>query len=154
MTTGARNQKNIWVLPGRTVRRSRADRPGFPRCYIMLHHLLMGHIRKRRRRRPPGPRFTLPILGHLPLLKKPLYASLADLAPRHGPAVHLRFGGRHAVVIGTAGLAKECFSGDLDIAIANRPHLPSMREASFDYSVLTLANFSALWCTMRCTRAR
>ena len=27
MTTGAHNQINIWVLPGRTVRRSRADRP-------------------------------------------------------------------------------------------------------------------------------
>jgi hypothetical protein len=33
MTTGAHNQINIWVLPGRTVRRSRADRPEFPGCY-------------------------------------------------------------------------------------------------------------------------
>ena len=99
--------------------------------------------RRKRRRLPPGPRFALPILGHLPLLKKkPLYASLADLAARYGPAVHLRFGGRHAVVVGTAALAKECFSGDLDIAIANRPHFPSVREASFDYSVLTLVGFA------------
>ena len=27
MTTGTHNQINIWVLPGRTVRHSRADRP-------------------------------------------------------------------------------------------------------------------------------
>ena len=33
MTAGARNQINIWVLPGRTVHRSRADRLGFPGCY-------------------------------------------------------------------------------------------------------------------------
>ncbi|PAN27498.1 hypothetical protein PAHAL_5G084800 [Panicum hallii] len=114
---------------------------------VLLHHLLMG--RGRRRRLPPGPRFALPILGHLPLLKKPLHASLADLAARYGPAVHLRLGSRHAVVIGSAGLAKECFSGDLDITIANRPHFPSVREASFDYSVITLANYGAPWRTMR-----
>jgi hypothetical protein len=83
------------------------------------------------------------------LLKKPLHASLADLAARYGPAVHLRLGSRHAVVIGSAGLAKECFSGDLDITIANRPHFPSVREASFDYSVITLANYGAPWRTMR-----
>ena len=32
MTIGPHNQINIWVLPGRTVRRSRADRPE-PGCY-------------------------------------------------------------------------------------------------------------------------
>ncbi|RCV28202.1 hypothetical protein SETIT_5G386800v2 [Setaria italica] len=114
---------------------------------VLLHYLLVG--RRKQRRLPPGPRFAFPILGHLPLLKKPLQTSLADLAARHGPVVHLRLGSRHAVVIGSAELAKECFSGELDVAIANRPHFPSVREASFDYSVLTVANYGALWRTMR-----
>ncbi|KAF8717054.1 hypothetical protein HU200_026165 [Digitaria exilis] len=115
---------------------------------VLLHHLLMRR-RKRHQRLPPGPRFAFPILGHLPLLKKPLQSSLADLAARHGPIVHLRLGARSAFVIGSASLAKECFSGELDVAIANRPHFPSVREASFDYSVLTLANYGAHWRTMR-----
>jgi len=114
---------------------------------VLLHHLLMR--RKKQQRLPPGPRFAFPILGHLPLLKKPLQTSLADLVSRHGPVVHLRLGGRHAVVIGSAALAKECFSGELDVTIANRPHFPSAREVSFDYSVLTVANYGALWRTMR-----
>nr|TKW17796.1 hypothetical protein SEVIR_5G391900v2 [Setaria viridis] len=114
---------------------------------VLLHYLLVA--RRKQRRLPPGPRFAFPILGHLPLLKKPLQTSLADLAARHGPVVHLRLGSRHAVVIGSAALAKECFSGELDVAIANRPHFPSVREASFDYSVLTVANYGALWRTMR-----
>ena len=33
MSTETHNQKNIWMLSGWTVRRSRADRPKFPRCY-------------------------------------------------------------------------------------------------------------------------
>ena len=114
---------------------------------VLLHHLLMR--RKKQQRLPPGPRFAFPILGHLPLLKKPLQTSLAGLVSRHGPVVHLRLGGRHAVVIGSAALAKECFSGEVDVAIANRPHFPSAREVSFDYSVLTVANYGALWRTMR-----
>ncbi|WVZ68123.1 hypothetical protein U9M48_017104 [Paspalum notatum var. saurae] len=114
---------------------------------FLLHLLLMR--RKKQQRLPPGPRLAFPILGHLPLLKKPLQTSLADLAARHGPVVHLRLGGRHAVVIGSAEVAKETFSGELDVAIANRPHFPSVREASFDYSVLSVANYGALWRTMR-----
>jgi hypothetical protein len=114
---------------------------------VLLHRLLVA--RRKQRRLPPGPRFAFPVLGHLPLLKKPLHTTLADLAARYGPAVHLRLGSRHAVVIGSTALAKECFSGELDIAIANRPHFPSVREASFDYSVLSLANYGALWRTMR-----
>ncbi|KAF8721682.1 hypothetical protein HU200_022854 [Digitaria exilis] len=104
---------------------------------------------KRSKRLPPGPRFAFPILGHLPLLKKPLHLSLADLAARHGPIVHLRLGSRHTFVIGSVDLAKECFSGELDVAIANRPHFTSIKEASFDYSVLSLANYGAHWRTMR-----
>jgi len=114
---------------------------------VLLHHLLMR--RKKQQRLPPGPRFAFPILGHLPLLKKPLQTSLAGLVSRHGPVAHLLLGRRHAVVIGSAALAKECFSGEVDVAITNRPHFPSAREVTFDYSVLTVANYGALWRTMR-----
>ncbi|KAL6905322.1 hypothetical protein ACP4OV_002923 [Aristida adscensionis] len=114
---------------------------------FLLQHLLAR--RRRQRRLPPGPRFAFPVVGHLPLLKKPLQASLAGLAARHGPVVHLRLASRGAVVIGSAELAKECFSGDRDVALANRPHLPSFREISFDYSVMSLANYGAHWRTMR-----
>ncbi|KAL6616399.1 hypothetical protein ACP70R_038669 [Stipagrostis hirtigluma subsp. patula] len=114
---------------------------------FLIQHLFMR--RKKQRRLPPGPRLTVPFLGHLPLLKKPLHTSLADLARRHGPIIHLRLASRDAVVIASAELAKECFSGELDVALANRPHLPSVREATFDYTVPTAANYGAHWRTMR-----
>ncbi|CAO2182299.1 unnamed protein product [Urochloa humidicola] len=112
---------------------------------VSLHHLLTG----RRKRLPPGPRLAFPILGHLPMLKKPLQTTFAGLAARHGPVFHLRLGGRHAVVVGSAAVAKECFSGELDVAIANRAHFPSVREFTFDYTMLTVANYGAVWRTMR-----
>jgi hypothetical protein len=37
-------------------------------------------------------------------------------------------------------LVRECFSSDLDATHNNRPPFPSVREASLDYKVLTLAN--------------
>jgi hypothetical protein len=42
-------------------------------------------------------------------------------------------------------LVRECFSSDLDATHNNRPPFPSVREASLDYKVLTLANYGAHW---------
>ncbi|CAO2167095.1 unnamed protein product [Urochloa humidicola] len=112
---------------------------------VSLHHLLNG----RKKRLPPGPRLAFPVLGHLPLLKKPLQTTFAGLTARYGPVFHLRLGNRHAVIVGSASVAKECFSGELDVAIANRPHFPSVREASFDYTLLSISNYGALWRTLR-----
>ncbi|KAF7001272.1 hypothetical protein CFC21_016979 [Triticum aestivum] len=107
--------------------------------------LLRSFLTKKRRRLPPGPALAVPFLGHLPFLKKPLHATLARLAARHGPVFSLRLGSRPAVVVTSAELARECFSSDLDATLANRPHFPSVREVSFDYTVLTLANYGAHW---------
>jgi hypothetical protein len=116
---------------------------------VFLHYcLLIRH--KKRERLPPEPRFTVPFLGsHIPMLKEPLRTSLANLAARHGPIVHLRLASRGAVAISSAELAKECFSGERDVVLANRPHPASLRELSFDYTVLTGANYGAHWSTMR-----
>ncbi|GJM92519.1 hypothetical protein PR202_ga08996 [Eleusine coracana subsp. coracana] len=114
---------------------------------FVLHRLFM--VRKKHQRLPPGPPLAFPVLGHLPLLKKPLQNSLADLAARYGPVLHLRLASRDAVVICSAELAKECFSGDRDIALANRPHFPSFREVSFDFIALGISNYGAHWRNMR-----
>ncbi|CAM0905209.1 unnamed protein product [Alopecurus aequalis] len=107
--------------------------------------LLHSFLTKKRRRLPPGPALTLPFLGHLPFLKKPLHATFARLAARHGPIFSIRLGSRPAVVVASAEAARECFSSELDATLANRPHFPSVREASFDYRVLTLANYGSHW---------
>ena len=51
MTGGSHNQINIWVLPGRTVRRSRADRPEAV-CYMTLLAMRATFLREARERSP------------------------------------------------------------------------------------------------------
>ncbi|RWR92191.1 cytochrome P450 81E8-like protein [Cinnamomum micranthum f. kanehirae] len=46
---------------------------------------------------PPCP-LTLPIIGHLHLLYKPLHQSLAQFSHRYGPILLLQFGSRPALV--------------------------------------------------------
>ncbi|KAL6660574.1 hypothetical protein ACP70R_001609 [Stipagrostis hirtigluma subsp. patula] len=123
-------------------------------CFLTLGLLLFfNHClwkwRNRQERLPPGPRLALPFLGHFPFLKLPLHTSLAALAARHGPVLRLRLGRQDVVVVSSAEVAKECFSGDLDAALANRPHPPSLRDVSFNYSWLSRANYGAHWRTMR-----
>lgn len=117
-----------------------------------FHFMIKRHDEKRSKRRlPPGPAFALPFLGHLPFLKKPLHETLARLAARYGPLFSLRLGRRPAVVVTTMELAKECFSSGCDVALANRPHFPSVREVSFDYAALSVASYGPHWRAMRRT---
>ncbi|KAL6868162.1 hypothetical protein ACP4OV_015007 [Aristida adscensionis] len=117
--------------------------------FLFNHHLLLQQWRKKRLRLPPSPGLALPILGHLPLLKMPLQRSLADLAARHGPVIRLRLGGRDTVAVASAEAAKECFSGELDAALADRPRLPQARAVSFGYTWLSGAGYGAHWRAMR-----
>ncbi|KAG2545718.1 hypothetical protein PVAP13_9KG228071 [Panicum virgatum] len=90
---------------------------------------LLGHRRrkingesKRMPRLPPSPP-TIPVLGHLHLLGKPIHAALARLAVRYGSVFSLRLGSREAVVVSSAACARECFT-EHDVCFANRPRFP------------------------------
>ncbi|KAM3346275.1 hypothetical protein ACQJBY_020701 [Aegilops geniculata] len=116
---------------------------------ISTTYLLTRRMRGKNRL-PPGPGLALPLVGHLHLLReKPLHATLASLAARHGPVLSLRLGRRDAVVVTSLQLAKECFSTELDVNFANRPRFPSAREVSFGYTGLSAASYGPHWRAMR-----
>ncbi|KAJ8640709.1 hypothetical protein MRB53_017403 [Persea americana] len=71
--------------------------------------------------KPPSPP-SIPIIGHLYLLKKPLHRSLSALSHRYGPILSLLFGFRSVLVISSLALVEECFTKN-DIVFSNRPHL-------------------------------
>ncbi|KAG0452125.1 hypothetical protein HPP92_025852 [Vanilla planifolia] len=85
---------------------------------------------------PPSPP-SLPFLGHLHYLYKPLHHSLARLSARYGPVLLLQLGTRRTLVVSSACLAEECFTTN-DHAFSNRPHLPSASINTYNHTMLPI----------------
>lgn len=96
---------------------------------------------------PPSPP-SLPFLGHLHLLKKPLHLTLARLSDLYGPILRLRFGSRLVLVISSPSAVDECLSKN-DITFANRPRLPSLKHTSYNYTAIGSANYGPHWRNLR-----
>ncbi|KAL0424162.1 UNVERIFIED_CONTAM: cytochrome [Sesamum radiatum] len=86
----------------------------------------------RRRNLPPSPPGSLPVLGHVHLLKDLLHRTLHDFSQKLGPIFSLRFGSRLVVVVSSASLVEECFTKH-DLILANRP-LASVNRRSLGFS--------------------
>ncbi|XP_077217669.1 cytochrome P450 81Q32-like [Tasmannia lanceolata] len=85
---------------------------------------------------PPSP-LSLPIIGHLHLIKNPLHRTLTNLSNQYGPILFLRFGFRPVLIISSPSAAEECFTTN-DIIFANRPDLLFQKHLSYNH-----ASFSA-----------
>ncbi|KAJ6849017.1 putative isoflavone 3'-hydroxylase [Iris pallida] len=109
--------------------------------------LLLVLTNKNKKNEPPSPP-SLPVVGHLHLLKKPLHRSVSLLSARHGPILLLRFGSRRALAVSSLPLAEECLSKN-DLAFANRAHFPSTKQLSYNYCTFDSANYGPYWRTLR-----
>ncbi|GJN23245.1 hypothetical protein PR202_gb10877 [Eleusine coracana subsp. coracana] len=96
---------------------------------------------------PPSPP-SVPVLGHLHLLKKPVHTTLARLAKQYGPVMSLRLGTRGAVVVSSAEVARQCFTEN-DLALASRPRFPSMELVTFNCTSLTTCAYGPYWRNLR-----
>ncbi|THG07529.1 isoflavone 2'-hydroxylase-like [Camellia sinensis] len=93
---------------------------------------------------PPG----LPILGHLHLLKEPLYQTLQGFSDKYGPIIFLRFGPRKVIIVNSPLAVEECFTKN-DIIFANRPRSPIGKHLTYDYTTITAASYGDLWRNLR-----
>ncbi|KAJ1690207.1 hypothetical protein LUZ63_014362 [Rhynchospora breviuscula] len=117
--------------------------------YLLLKLFFLAPKAKHKAKLPPSPP-SLPIIGHLHLLKKPLHHSISLLAARYGPILYLRLGYRPTLVISSPQLVEECFTTN-DVALANRPNFPSVKELSNNYSNLIFSNYGPSWRHLRKT---
>ncbi|GFQ04579.1 cytochrome p450 81e8 [Phtheirospermum japonicum] len=97
---------------------------------------------------PPSPLLNLPILGHLPLLKNPLYRSLAKISDRYGPIVLLHFASRRVLVVSSAAAAEECIARN-DVVFANRPRLLAGKHLGDNYTSLIWSSYGDHWRNLR-----
>ncbi|KAK8660376.1 hypothetical protein V6N13_051302 [Hibiscus sabdariffa] len=108
---------------------------------------LLHHTRHKDVNLPPSPP-TLPILGHLHLLKEPFNRSLLALSQKHGPIFSLRLGSRLAVVASSPSVVKECFTKN-DIVFANRPFFWIGKYIGYDYTTLGSSPYGDHWRNLR-----
>ncbi|GMY28750.1 cytochrome P450 81C13-like isoform X2 [Fagus crenata] len=91
-------------------------------------------VNHRSKNLPPSP-FSLPIIGHLHLLKQPLFQELLTLSLKYGPILSLKFGSRSILVVSSPSVVEERFAKN-DIIFANRPRI--MAGDHFTYNSTTL----------------
>ncbi|KAG8384332.1 hypothetical protein BUALT_Bualt04G0107200 [Buddleja alternifolia] len=98
---------------------------------------------------PPSPAGSLPIIGHVHLLKNLLHRTLYDFSQQVGPIFSLRFGRRLVVVVSSSSLVEECFNKN-DLVLANRPQ-PSVDRKSVGFSSTTVigAPYGDHWRNLR-----
>ncbi|KAF3675020.1 putative isoflavone 2'-hydroxylase-like [Capsicum annuum] len=107
----------------------------------------MKHFFYPRKRLPPSP-LSLPLIGHLYLIKNSLHQSLNSLSTKYGPVLYLRFGCRNLLVVSSPSAVEECFTKN-DIVFANRPPTMAGDKFSFNYKVSIWANYGYLWRVLR-----
>ncbi|KAL2232644.1 UNVERIFIED_CONTAM: cytochrome [Sesamum indicum] len=115
---------------------------------IFALYIFTQHFFHKLRNLPPAPFLNLPFIGHLYLLKKPLYRSLAKISGRYGPVVLLQFGSRRVLVVSSPSAAEECLTKN-DVIFANRPHLLAGKHLGYNYTSLAWTSYGDHWRNLR-----
>ncbi|XP_031267154.1 cytochrome P450 81Q32-like [Pistacia vera] len=116
--------------------------------FLLLLYFLQKYFLQIKRNLPPSPPLSLPIIGHLYLLKKPLHRTLAKLSHQYGSILLIRFGSRRVILVSSPSAAEECFTKN-DIIFANRPHLLAGKHLGYDYTTLVWASYGHHWRNLR-----
>lgn len=115
--------------------------------FLVLYTLTEQFLHKIRNL-PPTPFPSVPVIGHLHLLKKPLYRTLAKISNRYGPVVFLRFGSRQVLVVSSPSAAEECLTKN-DIVFANRPRLLLSKWFGYNNTNLVWSSYGDHWRNLR-----
>ncbi|CAH1442684.1 unnamed protein product [Lactuca virosa] len=124
-----------------------------PYLYISFLLLLASyfftlHLHRKFSNLPPTVFPTLPIIGHLYLLKPPVYRTFAKISAKYGPILLLRLGSRRVVLLSSPSAAEECFTKN-DIIFANRPRMLFGKIIGNNYNSLVWSPYGDTWRNFR-----
>ncbi|KAB1222350.1 Isoflavone 2'-hydroxylase [Morella rubra] len=114
---------------------------------LLLALKLLIQSRRPPKHLPPRPP-SLPILGHLHLLKKPLHRTFHSLSQKYGQIFSLRFGSRLVVIVSSPSVVEECFTKN-DIVLANRPQTLRGKHLAYNHTTITSAPYGDHWRNLR-----
>ncbi|CAK9315612.1 unnamed protein product [Citrullus colocynthis] len=114
---------------------------------LFLAFLFLRQLRTRRRNLPPSPP-SVPIIGHLHLLKRPTHRNFQNVAAKYGPIFTFRFGSRLALIVSSLQIAQECFTKN-DLIFANRPRMLSGKYLGYDCTTMATASYGDHWRNLR-----
>ncbi|XP_030962375.1 cytochrome P450 81E8-like [Quercus lobata] len=96
---------------------------------------------------PPSPP-SLPILGHLHLVKKPLHRTFHHFSQKYGNIISLQFGSQLVVIVSSPSAVEECFTKN-DIVFANRPRLLLSKHLGYNHTAVSTASYGDHWRNLR-----
>nr|AEA06595.1 flavonoid 3'-hydroxylase [Chromolaena odorata] len=113
----------------------------------LVFYLLLNLRPRHSKRLPPGPS-PWPIVGNLPHLGTIPHHSLAALAKKYGPLMHLRLGFVDVVVAASASVAAQ-FLKTHDANFASRPPNSGAKHIAYNYHDLVFAPYGPRWRMLR-----
>ncbi|XP_024178402.1 cytochrome P450 81E8 [Rosa chinensis] len=103
--------------------------------------------RRRYANLPPSPP-SLPILGHLHLLKPPVHRTFHILSQTYGPIFPLCFCSRRVVIVSSPSVVEECFTKN-DIVLVNCPRGLLGKYIGYNWSTMVSAPYGDHWRNLR-----
>ncbi|XP_051130183.1 cytochrome P450 81Q32-like [Andrographis paniculata] len=119
-----------------------------PVILVALYSITV-HFLNKLRNFPASPFPSLPLIGHIYMLRQPFHRSLSEVSRRYGPALFLKLGSRPVLLISSASLAEECLSNKNDVVFANRPDLLNGKYFGYNYRSLSWASYGDHWRNLR-----
>ncbi|GFQ04144.1 cytochrome p450 81d11 [Phtheirospermum japonicum] len=120
-------------------------------CYLVLLIVIFIILKKRHSSQklnsPPSPP-SLPLIGHLHLIKNALHISLSSLSSQYGPIFSLHLGCKSFVVISSPSAVEECFTKN-DVVFANRPRTMAGDRLTYNYAAYVWSPYGHFWRTLR-----
>lgn len=114
--------------------------------FLITKNLLQTN--KRHKTLPPSPP-SLPILGHLHLIKNPIaHRIFQQLSLKYGSIYSLKLGFLDVVIVSSTAAVEECFTKN-DIALANRPRALAGKHLHYEWTTLGAASYGPLWQNLR-----
>ncbi|KAI8550004.1 hypothetical protein RHMOL_Rhmol06G0070100 [Rhododendron molle] len=121
---------------------------------ISIASILSLLLLKLLQQKPSSPKITspsppsLPIIGHLHLIKQPLHRTLENLSQQHGPIFTLRLGSRPVLVLSSPSAIEELFSKN-DLIFANRPRRLAGKHIQYNYTTIGSSSYGEHWRNLR-----